>query len=552
MADSPIDKRQEELEKKLLEIQVSAEDAKYKNLADSLGLPYSDLKTVPIDNEALSTVSEEEAHKAGVAVIYRKDHKLVVATADPSNPEAVALIDKLKEDHEVSIIITNPRSLQYVLGKYQNIKKAEIFEIGAIDIHESELNRLEKEINSIADIKGLVKKVTTTGLLEIIMAGALKIGASDVHFEPESKVIRLRYRMDGILNDVMELDPRVYEKALNRIKVLSKMKLNVHNAPQDGRFTIRQADLSIEVRVSVLPSEYGETIVMRLLDPRAIKQSIEELGIRDDLLAEVKEVVKKPTGAIFTTGPTGSGKTTLLYALINHINSSDTKIITIEDPIEYHVDGISQTQVDARKGYTFASGLRAIVRQDPDVILVGEIRDNETADIALQAALTGHLVLSTIHTNDSAGTIPRLIDLGIQPQTIAPALNMAVAQRLVRKLCPKCRVEEKIKPEHLAKVKETMAPVAKRLNLPELGPDTKVAYPKGCDACHGTGYKGRIGVFEAFRMTKEMEKLTMTTPAVSDVRELAVKQGMVTMLQDAYLKLLNKVTTFEEIERVIG
>ncbi|OGN16114.1 MAG: hypothetical protein A3J47_03260 [Candidatus Yanofskybacteria bacterium RIFCSPHIGHO2_02_FULL_43_22] len=436
--------------------------------------------------------------------------------------------------------------------KYRTTKRAEIFEIGAIEIKEGELDRLEKELSNTSDLKGRLQKVSTTGLLELLVAGALKTEASDIHLEPEQKSARLRYRIDGLLHDIAVIDRHPYEKALDRIKVLSKMKLNTRGVSQDGRFTIRQKSVSMEVRVSVLPGEFGETIVMRLLDPRTIKKDIEELGMRKDLLEKVKGVLKKPTGAILTTGPTGSGKTTMLYSFVNRLNSPDKKIITIEDPIEYRIEGISQTQVDARRDYTFANGLRAIVRQDPDIILVGEIRDTETADIALQAALTGHLVLSTIHTNDAAGTIPRLIDLGIRPQVIAPAINMAMAQRLVRKLCSNCKKMKKIEAEDLKKVKTLLEPLGEKLGLPKLDSELEIGVPGKCKECNESGYKGRIGVFEAFEMSREVEKLILKSPAISEVRDLIIAEGMITMPQDAYLKLIEGVTSMEEIERVLG
>ncbi|MBI2674349.1 MAG: type II/IV secretion system protein [Candidatus Yanofskybacteria bacterium] len=561
---SPVQKKEEELEKKLAEIQQKEAEDKYKILAQQLNLPYSDLVSIPVDTDALSLLNEEEARSANIAVIFKKDSKIIVAATDPANPTTQKIISRLKEDREVEVILTNPRSLQNILKRYQDIKKAETFEIGAIEIQEGELDRLEKEINNTSDLKSRLQKVSTTGLLELLVAGALKTGASDVHLEPESNSARLRYRIDGLLHDIAVIDRHPYEKALDRIKVLSKMKLNVRGVPQDGRFTIRQKSVSIEVRVSVLPSEFGETIVMRLLDPRTIKQDIGELGMRDDLLNKVKEVLKKPTGAILTTGPTGSGKTTMLYAFVNHLNSPDKKIVTIEDPIEYHIEDISQTQVDARRGYTFANGLRAIVRQDPDIMLVGEIRDTETADIALQAALTGHLVLSTIHTNDAAGTVPRLIDLGIRPQIIAPAINMAMAQRLVRKLCPECKKMRKAEEAELKKLQEVLGPLSKYRNVdmparssggpkyPKLDAGLEIGTPGKCKECNESGYKGRIGVFEAFEMSREIERLILKSPAISEVRDLAIAEGMITMLQDAYIKLIEGVTSMEEIERVLG
>lgn len=550
-------KKQEELERKLAEMHQTEEEDKYKTLAQSLGLPYSDLKSVPIDTDALSVLNEEESRSANMAVIFKNNSKLVVAALDPNNPATQKVLSRLKADREVDVILTNPQSLQTILKRYLTIKIADVFEIGAIELKEEEMDRLEKEISNTSDIKKKVKKASTTHLLEILIAGALKTEASDVHLEPEAEAARLRYRLDGLLHDIAIIDRHPYERALDRLKVLSKMKLNVRGIPQDGRFTIKQKEVAIEVRVSVLPSEFGETIVMRLLDPRTIKKGLEELGMRDDLLKKVREVLKKPTGAVLTTGPTGSGKTTMLYAFVNYLNSPETKVVTIEDPIEYHIEGISQTQVDARKGYTFANGLRAIVRQDPDIILVGEIRDAETADIALQAALTGHLVFSTVHTNDAAGTIPRLIDLDIRSQIIASAINMAMAQRLVRKLCPECKKTRKVGEDELKKIKKALEPLSKSPSIdmskyPKLDTSLKIGVPGKCKECNESGYKGRIGVFETFQITREMEKLILKSPTISEIRDLAIAEGMITMLQDAYIKLIKGEISTEEIERVLG
>ena len=330
------------------------------------------------------------------------------------------------------------------------------------------------------------------------------------------------------------------------------MRLNIHKGAQDGRFTIKLQSADVEVRVSVLPSEFGEAIVMRLLDPRNVKPTLEDLGIRKDMLELIKSQLSRPTGSILTTGPTGSGKTTTLYAFVRYLNVPGTKIITIEDPIEYHLTGTSQTQVDPAGGYTFANGLRAIVRQDPDIILVGEIRDQETAEIALNAALTGHLVLSTIHTNNAAGTIPRLIDLGINPQIIAPAVNIAMGQRLLRKLCSNCRVKTKVSKDILEKIKKELDPIKTKFSQADVGKSLEIYQAGHCDQCNNLGYKGRIGVYEAFVVSKTIEKMILTSPAISDVEELAIQEGMVTMLQDAYLKLLEGVTSIDEIDRILG
>jgi len=537
------------LEKKLEEIRVKGTEDEYRDRATKLGLPFSDLASAPIDPEALALLPEEIARTSQLVVILKTGRKLTVACVDPSSDQAKDAISELeKKGFSIQLLATSPAGLEKALQRYVSLKKAEAFETGSVEINEEDLEALQDQVASIGDLKSRVAGITVTKLLEILLAGGLKIGASDIHFEPQAQAVRLRYRLDGMLQDITDVDAASYAKVVNRIKVLSRLKLNIHNAPQDGRFTIRQKTVDIEIRVSILPGEYGETIVMRILDPRSIKAKLEDLGLRSDLLESVKSQLEKPVGAIITTGPTGSGKTTTLYAFINYLNDPENKIITIEDPIEYHIQGISQTQVNQEQDYSFANGLRAIVRQDPDIILVGEIRDTETAEIALNAALTGHLVLSTIHTNDAAGTVPRLINLKVNPQIIAPAIRMAMAQRLVRKLCTACAKAKTTSAQEKSLIENILQPIADRIPLP----DIQLSEPVGCKACNGSGYKGRLGVFEAFAITPEMEKLILTNPAMSAIQELAVKEGMVTMKQDGYLKVAQGVTTMEEVDRVVG
>jgi type II secretory ATPase GspE/PulE/Tfp pilus assembly ATPase PilB-like protein len=406
---------------------------------------------------------------------------------------------------------------------------------------------LKKEIRNVPTFKREIETVLdkeTTKIVDTILGGAIKLEASDIHIEPKENEAKLRVRLDGVLQDVLIFERRIYEGLLSRIKLLSGMKLNIFDRPQDGRFTVFFEKLPIEIRSSTLPAEWGESIVMRILNPKSLI-SLEELGLREDLLKIFNEEIKKPNGMIIVTGPTGSGKTTTLYAILKKIQKPEIKIITIEDPIEYHLEGITQTQVDPKAGYDFANGLRAIVRQDPDVILVGEIRDFETAQIAIQAALTGHLVLTTLHTNDAAGTVARLIALGEKPVNIAPAINMAVAQRLVRKVCKNCSVLEKPNEEEMEKIMKGL----KDLNI-KISKDLKIKKPKGCEDCNFTGYRGRTGIFEAFLVDDEMEKFILTSPSISALKEMAKKKGMVTMYQDGLLKVINGITTIEEVERV--
>lgn len=543
-----------ELEKKLVEIGQKGRQEEAAKQAQHAGIPFSDLKNISIDSEALKLLDEKVATKAKIAVLYRSGSSLIVAIVNPDDPDTKKALELLtKQGFSTKTVMTTPEAMTSVFKRYETLKEAALFETGAIEIDTQKLDALREQINTLSDLRNKISSISATELLEILIAGALKTSASDIHFEPEASGVRLRYRLDGLLHDVVTFDSQLYARALSRIKVLSRLKLNIHSTPQDGRFTINQQGVAIEVRVSVLPSEHGETIVMRLLDPRTIMNKVEDLGMRPDVLGQVEELLKKPNGTLLTTGPTGSGKTSTLYAFVNRLNTPDTKIITIEDPIEYHIKGISQTQVEPSKNYTFANGLRAIVRQDPDVILVGEIRDFETADIALNAALTGHLVLSTLHTNDAAGTIPRLIDLGIKPETIAPAISLAMAQRLLRRLCPKCKIKNTLPPSELAKIRETMEPLQKRFSLPLLNKELVVYSAGTCKECDETGYKGRVGVFEVFTVTRAMEKLILSrTPSISDIRELAISEGMVTMLQDGYLKLIDGTTSLDEVRRVLG
>lgn len=422
---------------------------------------------------------------------------------------------------------------------------------GKIRIDEKKVAEIKKEIKHVKDFIGQIEKnlkQETSDLVELVMLGGINLSASDIHFEPEEENVRLRIRLDGMLHDVLDIPKEVYRLLLSRIKLLASLKLNIQDRPQDGSFTINMGETApeIEIRTSALPASFGESIVMRILNPESLK-NIEELGLRQELLNTFKEEIAKPNGMIIVTGPTGSGKTTTLYAFLNYLLKPEIKIITIEDPIEYRLEGVSQTQVDQKKGYSFASGLRSIVRQDPDVILVGEIRDLETSEIALQAALTGHLVLSTLHTNDAAGTIARLTSLGAKPVNIGPALNMVVAQRLVRRICKQCAVKRKMKEDEFFKISETFKDIKGGITFNK---ESEILEPKGCPQCNFTGYKGRVAIFEAFLRTDEIESLILKKPSIPEIRKTALKQGMLTMYQDGMFKVIQGLTTIEEVRRV--
>jgi type IV pilus assembly protein PilB len=431
---------------------------------------------------------------------------------------------------------------------------------GKIQISKEKAASIKKNVLGIDSFQKEIEKnieKEITDIIGVVLSGGVYLSASDIHFEPQEKKVKMRIRLDGMLHDVLFLPNETYRLLLSRIKLLAGLKLNVHNKPQDGSFEVvlpseDKVDQLIEIRTSSLPADFGESIVMRILNPESLK-NIEDLGLRNDLAELFKKQIQKPNGMIIITGPTGSGKTTTLYAFLKYIQKPEIKIITIEDPIEYRLKGASQTEINAKRGYDFASGLRSIVRQDPDVILVGEIRDLETAKISLQAALTGHLVFSTLHTNDAAGSIPRLTSLGANAINIGPAINMIVAQRLVRKVCKKCSTLMPASAEEKEKIKKSLKNVPKsilsNLNIKE---GIRIPKIKGCEDCNFTGYKGRVGIFEAFLITKEVEALILKNPAIFEIEELISKNGMLYMRQDGLIKVLQGVTTIEEINRVTG
>lgn len=425
---------------------------------------------------------------------------------------------------------------------------------GKIIVPEKIVEETEKEVKSIFDYKKKFEEVLgqrVTEMMEVIAAGAIWLDASDLHIEPSLQETRIRARVDGILQDVLTVDTKSYQALLSRIKLLSGIKLNISDRPQDGRFSVAIKDYEVEVRVSTLPAEYGESVVMRVLNPKSLID-LGALGLREDLLTKVLKEIKKPHGMIIVTGPTGSGKTTTLYAFLRTIQKPGIKIITIEDPIEYHLKGISQTQVAPKKGYDFASGLRSVMRQDPDVILVGEMRDSETVNTALQAALTGHLVLSTLHTNDTAGTVARLVSLKANPANIGPAINMVIAQRLVRVVCQDCVSYIPLSEAEIRKFKNAFKEIRDKVESPEIGKETKVAKTVGCPKCNSTGFRGRIGIFETFLIDEEAERFIRKSTSIADIREFALKRGMIPMYYDGLIKVFKGITTMDELERVMG
>jgi type IV pilus assembly protein PilB len=526
-------------------------------LSAKYGLEYVNLLITPTSSDALRAIPEEAARAAQVAGFALIDKKIKVAARNPRDEKVTQILaDLTNKKLEPELYITSTQGLEKAWQTYKDMSFAFGSKAGALEISSEDIAEIaEKAVNLPAVITMLEaatkdkKSYRISHILETILAGALAINASDVHLEPEETYVQLRFRLDGVLQSVVRFDIETYGLLLSRIKLISGMKLNIKKDSQDGRFSIKMSFGDVEVRVSILPGAYNESIVMRLLNPKSIDVPLESLGINPKLLGILVTEMNRPDGMILTTGPTGSGKTTTLYAFLKKIHTPDVKIITIEDPIEYHLPGIVQTQVND-KGYNFLEGLRAAVRQDPDIIMVGEIRDHETADIAINSALTGHLVFSTLHTNDAAGTFPRLIDLGVNAKVLTSAIRVAMAQRLLRKLCEFCKKEIVLEGETKKKVDAILADVEDRALIPSNL--TKAWSAVGCDKCNKTGYKGRVGIYEAILTNEKIEVAVEKNPSEREIWAAAKGQGILTMKQDGVIKILEGVTTMEELERVIS
>ncbi len=555
---------EEKQNKQLDDIRKQEEEDLVAMLAESkYKLPYIDLSRVGVDNEALRSISEKDAMELKVAPFKLVGKNIFVGIRSPSDELMEKLKDQLQREGFIpSFYMVSLASLEKVWERYKELSLAESSKIGGLDISAEILRETAKDIKIIKDIEDLIKKSLEgnqihkiSRVLEIILAGAIAVKASDIHIEPEEDKSRLRLRLDGVLHDVMFFGNNIYHLLNSRIKLLSGMKLNSTIA-QDGRFSIMEDKEEISVRSSLVPGAYGEAIVMRILDPKSIQVKLEDLGIEPFLFSIIEEEIKKPNGLILVTGPTGSGKTTTLYAFLKKIYSPEINIITIEDPIEYHLDGITQTQTDNDKGYTFLDGLRSALRQDPDVVMVGEIRDAETAKTAIEAALTGHMVFSTLHTNNAAGVIPRLIDLGSNPKIMVSALSLSIAQRLVRKLCPYCKKENTSAGKEVEIVKSIMNIIkeeGKNLANYNIDPNSpiKLYSPVGCEKCNMIGYSGRIGIFEAIKTNEAIEKIIPQNPSEREIKRTARDQGILSMREDGIIKILNGVTSFEEVQSVV-
>ena len=555
---------EEKQNKQLDDLHKQEEEQLVASLAESkYDLPYIDLYHLGIDNEALRAISHEDAMAMKVAPFKLFGKNIFIAVRSPGDDLFKTLKDAMERKNLIpTFYMASNASLEKVWNRYEEISMAESSKVGGLDISPEVLRDTAKNINYMQDIKKLViealegnKIHKISHLLEIILAGAIAIKASDIHIEPEKDRGRLRLRLDGVLQDINFFGLDVYHLLNSRIKLLSGMKLTSKIA-QDGRFSIMEDKEELSIRTSLIPGAYGESIVMRILDPKSIQVKLEELGIEPYLFSIIGQEIAKPNGLILVTGPTGSGKTTTLYAFLRKIYSEEIKIITIEDPIEYHLTGVTQTQTNDEKGYTFLEGLRSALRQDPDVIMVGEIRDRETAETSVQSALTGHIVFSTLHTNNAAGVIPRLIDLGVNPKILVSALSLSIAQRLVRKLCEFCKKENDPTEGETKTIKlvlDSIKEEGKDLAKYNIKTDAsfKIFSPVGCEKCNKIGYKGRIGIFEAIKTDEAIEKIIPENPSEHEIKKVARAQGILSMRQDGVVKILNGITSLAEVQSVV-
>lgn len=542
-----------ERKEKVAELYEHEEEELARILSGKYGVSYVDLSQVSINTDALRLIKEENARNFEMAAFHKVGKKLSVGVRAPKKKEVQLVLKELERlGYEVSVFMVSRQSLLRAWERYKDLSFSVESRAGVLDISGEEISALLGRLKTLRDVQenikevlGMKKTFRISRILETILGGALSLKASDVHIEPEESYVRLRYRLDGVLTDVLTFDAQTYELLLSRIKLLSRLKLNVKNIAQDGRFSVEIHESDIEIRTSILPGSYGESIVLRVLDPHTIAVPMEELGIPKKLREVLEREIRRPNGMILNTGPTGSGKTTTLYAFLKKIHEPGIKIITIENPVEYHLPGIVQTQTEGVK-YTFASGLRSALRQDPDIIMVGEIRDKEVASTAVNAALTGHLVFSTLHTNNAAGTFPRLIDLGVNAKVIGSAVNITMAQRLVRRLKDDHKKEVKLAGKDKDTVFRILKSIEDRSFIPE---NTSVVYEPVEDSPES--YRGRIGIFEAILVDEHIEQLIKENPSERDIARAAKTQGFLTMAQDGVIKALQGVTSLSELRRVI-
>jgi type IV pilus assembly protein PilB len=522
----------------LVELEFCSEDQIVECLATEYDVPYAKLEARLYDPKVVDVLPREYIENNLVMPLFAVRGTLTIAVSEPSN---LFLIDEIRSlsNLEVQIVAATPKDIRRMITSLPNSK---VFVIDDIieDSQDADVTLIEEALEDIGDVEEIAGQSPVIRLVNYIIYNAVKEGASDIHIEPADRCMRVRYRIDGRLHKSLEVPPHLLPAVTSRIKIMASLDISERRLPQDGRVNVLLEGRKIDLRVSTFPTSRGEKTVIRVLDQRAISLNLEDLGFAEDVLGTFRQNIRAPNGIILVTGPTGSGKSTTLYAALNAISSMENNVCTVEDPIEYHLPLINQFQVQEKIGLTFSKALRTLLRQDPDIVMVGEVRDEETARTAIQAALTGHLVFSTLHTNDACAAITRLVNMGVESYLISAALNMVLAQRLVRRICAKCR--QTYEP-----------PRALRKTLERMGFECDAFHRGvGCRSCRNTGFKGRIGVHELLLITDEMRDAIVANPNVSHLRKLAVRDGMVELREDGFRKVREGITTVEEILHIAG
>jgi len=527
----------------LREFKMVPEDRISEAKAKVLGVPYISLSTTSFSPQAISLLPRAVVERFNLIPFFfdERASTISIAMANPVDLDAIEFV-RQKTGMTVKTFAASPTDVQNAID--QQYRQALVGEVGAAIKETEEFSDKKKVIDS-SQIAQLIKEAPIAKIVSTILEYAVTSRSSDIHIEPQEDHVRVRYRIDGILYDKLSLPKNVQEALVSRIKILSNLKIDEHRSPQDGRFTFKVGAEEVDLRISILPTVNGEKIVMRLLRKSGGIPTLQDLGLNGLALKRLEDSILRPHGIILVTGPTGSGKTTTLYAVLSKLNTPKVNIMSLEDPVEYQIAGVNQVQINPAVGLTFASGLRAFLRQDPNIILVGEIRDKETTDLALQAALTGHLVFSTLHTESAAGALPRLIDLGAESFLLASTITAIVGQRILRKIDPICKEEYIPAPQVLETLKKVLGPLYTMQ-------DSEVRFykGKGCNECGGSGYKGRIGIYEVLQITEAIGQLILSHPDSGSIEKQAITEGMITMMQDGYLKVLKGISSIEEVLRV--
>lgn len=522
-------------------------------VAQVSGVPYVNLSNSVISQDILSLLPSDVAERFMAVPLAEVQNRLAVAMIDANNVQAVDYLSN-RIQRPIKVFMASEESVRHVLDQYKT-------DLSSVNVAAQASQ--EESLSEAGNIKTIVQDSPISRALSTILEYAVKGHASDVHIEPLEKALKIRCRVDGVLREIMQLPKSIEPALVSRIKILSNLKIDEHRIPQDGQFAVNVAGKEVDLRIAISPVVWGEQVVIRLLDKSGSSFNLEDMGYAGRALRTIRKGIKRPNGMILTSGPTGSGKSTSLYALIKEIKDDTVNIVTLEDPVEYKMDGVNQIQVNAEVGLTFASGLRSILRQDPDIVMVGEIRDNETANLAIQAALTGHLVFSTLHTNSAAGVLPRLLDMGIEPFLIASTVNTIIGQRLVRRVARRRDIYQSSPLETqaireavgglLPQTREQVAQYAQDLGYESLPLATQASFAlaKGKDTPQTPrGYAGRAGLYEVMDITEEIQNLIVKRATSAEIQRMAIQQGMITMRQDGYLKALNGITTIEEVNRV--